>query len=88
MWAMKATLVALCLCLALAGAGNFTGNVVFKPPYNLEAEAWIDCKPLKRGKQFTTHLKPDKHHIVVRLEAKALPKAFRLELNDVAFLND
>jgi hypothetical protein len=63
-------------------------KVSFKLPAGLKTEAWIDGKPLKRGNQFAAELKPGKHRIVIRLDAKAPPKALRLESNDVAFLND
>jgi len=64
------------------------GKVTFNLPSGLKTEAWINGQPLKRGTQFTTELKPGKHRIVIRLDAKALPKALRLESKDVAFLND
>ncbi len=64
------------------------GAITFKIPAELKTDAWIDGKPLKRGNQFTAELKPGKHRIVIRLDAKALPKAMRLESKDVAFLND
>ena len=64
------------------------GKVNFKLPAGLVTEAWVNGQPLKRGNQFTTELKPGKHRIVIRLDAKALPKALRLESKDVAFLND
>ena len=63
-------------------------KVTFNLPSGLKTEAWINGQPLKRGTQFTTELKPGKHRIVIRLDAKALPKALRLESKDVAFLND
>ena len=64
------------------------GKVTFKLPTGLKTEAWINGEPIKRGTQFTTELKPGKHRIVIRLDAKALPKALRLESKDVAFLNN
>jgi hypothetical protein len=64
------------------------GRVTFKLPAGLNTEAWINGNPLKRGNRFTTELKPGKHRIVIRLDAKAPPKALRLESRDVAFLND
>ena len=51
-------------------------------------EAWINGKPLKRGNTYTAKLPTGKHRIVVRLDAKALPKAFRLESDEAAFLNE
>ena len=64
------------------------GKVTFRLPAGLKTEAWVNGKPLKRGTQFTTELKPGKHRIVIRLDAKALPKVLRLESKDVAFLNN
>mgnify|MGYP001282979721 FL=1 len=64
------------------------GRVTFKLPSGLKTEAWINGESLKRGTQFTTELKPGKHRIVIRLDAKALPKVLRLESKDVAFLNN
>ena len=64
------------------------GEVTFNLPNGPKTEAWINGQPLKRGTQFTAELKPGKHRIVIRLDAKALPKALRLESKDVAFLND
>jgi len=64
------------------------GDVTFRLPKGIVTEAWIDGDPLKRGNQFTTHLERGKHRIVIRLDAKALPKVFRLESRDVAFLNE
>jgi len=64
------------------------GLITFKIPDELQTEAWIDGKPLKRGNQFTAELKPGTHRIVIRLDAKALPKAMRLKSKDATFLND
>ncbi|MDP7011156.1 MAG: hypothetical protein QF685_07235, partial [Verrucomicrobiota bacterium] len=64
------------------------GLITFKLLGELNAEAWIDGEPHKRGNQFTTELKPGKYRIVVRLDAKALPKVMRLESKDVVFLNE
>ena len=64
------------------------GNVTFRLPRGLVTEAWINGEPLKRGNTFTAKLPAGKHRIVVRLDAKALPKAFRLESDDIAFLNE
>ena len=64
------------------------GRVTFKLPVGFKTEAWINGKLLKRGNQFTAELKPGKHRIVIRLDAKAPPNALRLESKDVAFLND
>ena len=64
------------------------GNVTFRLPKGLVTEAWINGKPLKRGNTFTAKLPTGKHRIVVRLDAKALPKAFRLESDEAAFLNE
>ena len=64
------------------------GNVTFRLPRGLVTEAWINGKPLKRGNTYTAKLPSGKHRIVVRLDAKALPKTFRLESEEVAFLNE
>ncbi len=64
------------------------GKVTFKLPAGLKTEAWINGVPIKRGDQFTAELKPGKHRIVIRLDAKAPPKTLRLESTDVAFLNE
>ena len=64
------------------------GNVTFRLPKGLVTEAWINGKPLKRGNTYAAKLPTGKHRIVVRLDAKALPKAFRLESDEAAFLNE
>ena len=65
-----------------------TGNATFTLPKGMKAEAWLDGKSLGRANQFTAKVAAGKHRIVLRLDAKALPKVLRLESKDVAFLND
>lgn len=65
-----------------------TGNATFTLPKGMNAEAWLDGKSLGRANQFTAKVAAGKHRIVLRLDAKALPKVLRLESMDVAFLND
>jgi len=48
----------------------------------------LDGKSLGRANKFTAKVAAGKHRIVLRLDAKALPKVLRLESKDVAFLND
>ena len=64
------------------------GPAKFKLPAATKADAWIDGKPLGRANSFSIRVAAGKHRIVIRLDAKALPKVLRLESKDVAFLND
>jgi putative heme-binding domain-containing protein len=64
------------------------GNATFSLPNGMKAEAWLDGKSLGRANQFTVRVTAGKHRIVLRLDAKALPKVLRLESKDAAFLNE
>ncbi len=64
------------------------GDVTFKLPAGVKADAWIDGKPLGRANAFTAEVVAGKHRMVLRLDAKALPKALRLESDSVVFLNE
>ena len=89
----KATAVGRNVGLVHVFAGTYfetqkASNVTFNLPEGFKADAWIDGKPLGRANQFTVKLRQGEHRIVVRLDAKALPKALRLESEDVVFLNE
>ena len=64
------------------------GLVNFKLPVGVKADAWIDGKSLGRDNEFNVPIMAGKYRIVLRLDAKALPKALRLESKDVVFLNE
>ena len=64
------------------------GTAKFALPKGLKADVWIDGKSLGRANAFTAKLTSGRHRIVVRLDAKALPKVLRLESQNVAFLNE
>ena len=64
------------------------GKVSFKLPASVKADAWIDGRSLGRANEFTAQAAAGKHRIVLRLNAKALPKILRLESGDVVFLNE
>jgi hypothetical protein len=64
------------------------GDATFKLPKGIKAQAWLDGKSLGTANQFKTKIAAGKHRIVIRLDAKALPKVLRLESTDVVFLND
>ena len=64
------------------------GLAKFKLPAGTKTDAWIDGKPLGRANSFSIRVAAGKHRIIIRLDAKALPKVLRLESKDVAFLND
>ncbi len=68
-----------------------TGPVRFALPKGVAAEAWLDGKPLKAlkaGNPFEATVAAGKHRLVLRLDAKALPKVLRLESGEAVFLND
>ena len=64
--------------------------MTFKLPAGVKADAWIDGngKSLGRANAFTAEVVAGKHRMVLRLDAKALPKALRLESDSVVFLNE
>ena len=64
------------------------GLVNFKLPVGVKADAWIDGKSLGRDNEFNVPIMAGKYRIVLRLDAKALPMALRLESKDVVFLNE
>ena len=64
------------------------GDVTFKLPAGVKADAWIDGKPLGRANAFTAEVAAGKYRMVLRLDAKALPKVLRLESDSVVFLNE
>ena len=50
---------------------------------------WLDGKPMtKVGSKFTADLSSGTHTLVVRLDAKKLPAALRLESSRGTFLNN
>ena len=49
------------------------------------AEMWIDGQRVDGSNSFTTELKKGKHQVIVRLDARDLPKVFRLSSRDVTF---
>ena len=64
------------------------GDVTFKLPAGVKADAWIGGKSLGRANAFTAKVVAGKHRMVLRLDAKALPKVLRLESDSVVFLNE
>ena len=53
-----------------------------------KAALWVDGKPVEGTTLFKTNLKAGEHTVLVRLDAKALPKAFRLVSKDVTFATE
>ncbi|QDT08303.1 PVC-type heme-binding CxxCH protein [Planctomycetes bacterium K23_9] len=50
-----------------------------------KAALWVDAKRIEGENSFKTNLKAGTHTVLIRLDAKALPEAFRLVSRDVSF---
>jgi putative heme-binding domain-containing protein len=62
------------------------GAVAFKLTGADTSAVWIDGQPVKSGRAFAPELQPGKHTVFIRLDAKKLPDALRLESQDATFL--
>ena len=60
------------------------GEIVLTVP--AKAAMWLDGRPLQGDRKFTARVRAGRHQVLVRLDARDLPKTFRLESNDVVFL--
>ncbi|MGB7343634.1 MAG: PVC-type heme-binding CxxCH protein [Pirellulaceae bacterium] len=64
------------------------GEVTLTTNGPAKAALWIDGKQVDGETSFTTNLIAGKHTVLVRLDAKALPDAFRLVSRDVSFATE
>ncbi len=75
---------------ALYAAAQFevakTGAVSLKLDGPAAAQVWVDGKAVAGANEFHPELQSGKHTAIVKLDAKKLPDALRLESEDVTFL--
>ena len=61
------------------------GEVTFSTNGPDKADLWVNGQAINGGKHFTTQLSRGSHSVIVRLDARDLPNAFRLVSRDVTF---
>jgi putative heme-binding domain-containing protein len=63
-----------------------SGAVAFRLTGAESSAVWIDGQPVKPGAEFSPELRPGKHTVFIRLDARKLPDVLRLESPDATFI--
>jgi putative heme-binding domain-containing protein len=63
-----------------------TGPVFLKLDGPAAAQLWVDGKPVPGAREFHPELTTGRHQAVIKLDAKTLPEALKLESDDVTFV--